>query len=251
MIKSETVSERAERIELARAAEDYRRKGYTVTHEPKLDFFPGLRPDLVASKDGDNRVVEVKSRSSLLGNDEIVELAETVYSQPGWSFDLRLIGEPESLDTPKSAQSFSVQDILNQLESAASVRHFGLSETAFLLAWSACEAATRELMSINGVRNELITTSTHLLDQAAYHGIISRDDYFQLLDMAAFRNAFVHGFNVAEFDPELVSNLIIAVRNITEAIARGPIDDDDDDQEDFWPSITRTRNGDKPSTKLS
>lgn len=236
MIQSETLAERAERIESKLAAEEYRRKGYKITRRPKLDFFPSLRPDFVASKDGDNRVVEVKSRSSLLGNEKLIQLAEIVYDRPDWSLDLRLIGEPESLETPKSAKSFGVNEIVDKLSEAEAIYQHALPQPAFLIAWAACEAAIRHLMEINGVNNEKITATTHLFDQATYHGIVSRDDYFQLLDAAAYRNAFVHGFKVEEFDTELVSELIQATQNIVEAIGQGPIADENDDYGDFWPS---------------
>lgn len=248
MINSETLSERSERINTELVAEEYRRKGYQVTRKPILDFLPSYRPDMVVEKNGEKKVIEVVSRSSMLGNDDIVELARVVYSQPGWSFDLHMIGEPEALDTPKSAESLGVNDILRRLEDVETVRRAGLPETALLLAWAACEAAIRKLMQIHGLNNARITATTHLLDQAAYHGIISRDDYFQLLDVAAFRNAFVHGFNVDEFDPELVSHLIEAVRNITEAIGQGPADEDDDDLGDFWPPDSSACVSEKPST---
>ena len=250
-IESETLSERSERINVELAAEEYRRKGYRVSREPRLDFLPGYTPDFVAEKDGEKRVIEVKSRSSLLGNDKIVEMAKAVYSRPGWSFDLRMIGEPEALDTPQAAQSYGVDEVVRRLNEADRLRQSGLHEPAFMLAWAACEAAIRELMVIYGIKNTRITTTTHLFDQATYHGVISRDDYFHLLDTASYRNAFAHGFSVTEFDPELISELIVAVRKMTEAIARGPIEDEDDDQEDFWPSTARTRNGDNLYSAMS
>ena len=186
----ETLSEKSERISVELVAEDYRRKGYRVSREPRLDFLSGFVPDLVVEKNGEKKVIKVKSRSSMLGNESIVEMAKLVYSQPGWSFDLHMIGEPEAMDTPASAKSYGVDDILGRLTDAERVSRSESVETAFLLAWAACEAAIRGLSAMYGVGNERITTFTHLLDQAAYHGVISRDDYFHLSGAAVFRNAF-------------------------------------------------------------
>ncbi len=235
-INTETLSEKSERINLELAVEEYQRNGYIVRREPHLHFLPDYKPDLVVEKDGQKKVIEVKSRSSLLGNDGFVAMAKIIYAQPGWSFDLHLIGEPESLETPKSAKSFGVNEIVDKLSEAEAIYQHALPQPAFLLAWAACEAAIRHLMEINGVNNEKITATTHLFDQATYHGIVSRDDYFRLLDVAVYRNAFVHGFKVEEFDTDLVSELIQATQNIVEAINQGPIEDEDDDYGDFWPS---------------
>ena len=235
-INTETLSEKSERINLELAEEEYQRKGYIVRREPHLHFLPDYRPDLVVEKDGQKKVIEVKSRSSLLGNDGIVEMAKIVYAQPGWSFDLHMIGEPEALDTPEAAKSYEADEILTRLDRAERLRTTALHEAAFLLAWAACEAAIRKLMEIQGLNNARITATAHLFDQAAYHGVISRDDYFQLLDAAAYRNAFVHGFKVDEFNVELIPDLIEATRNIVRAIGQGPVEDENDDYGDFWPS---------------
>ena len=91
-----------ERVWLQATAEQYRREGYDVEIEPRLDFLPG-RPDLVARKGGENRVIEVKSRSAL-GSRSASDIARIVRSQPGWSFDLVLVGEPERVDSPDGSR---------------------------------------------------------------------------------------------------------------------------------------------------
>ena len=235
---TETLSERSERIRLELVAEDYTSKGYHVLREPKLDFLQGFIPDLVVEKDGVTRVIEVKSRSSLLGNDRVVEMAKLVYSQPGWTFDLHMVGEPEAMETPKGAKSFNVEHILERLEDAEKIRDAGQVETAFLLAWTACEAALRELTAMYGFGNVSITTATHLIEQSTYHGVISRDDYFRFMDAVTFRNAFAHGYTVDDFDHEMLDDLIVSARCIANSISRGPLGKDEDEP-DFWPPPRR------------
>ena len=58
----------AEYLLAQKTAEEYREMGYQVELGPVLDFFPGVRPDLLARKGDDVRVVEVKTRSSLAAN---------------------------------------------------------------------------------------------------------------------------------------------------------------------------------------
>ena len=232
---TETLSERTERIRLELVAEDYVSKGYHVSREPKLDFLPGFTPDLVVEKDGVKRVIEVKARSTLLGNDRIVEMAKLVHAQPGWTFDLHMVGEPEAMETPNGARSFEVEDILDRLKEAERVRRSGQVENAYLIAWTAFEAALRKLTDMYGFANAGITTATHLIEQATYHGVISRDDYFKFMDAVAFRNAFAHGYTVEDFDPDMFDALVSSARGISNSIARGPIGEDEDEP-DFWPA---------------
>ncbi len=175
---------------------------------------PGFRPDLIVRKDDQVTVIEVKARSSLAANPKIRELAQIIHSKPGWSFELLLVSEPEKLDLPQGAQPFEKENILQRLEEAESARESGLSEAAFLLAWSACEAAIRALMAEEGISNESITTPSYVLNQAASQGVISRDEYRNLSGMLRYRNAIVHGFALDNFSDELTTQLIETVRHL-------------------------------------
>ena len=84
-----------------KTAEEYRNKGYEVSRDVLLDFFPDFYADLVVQKGADRKVVEVKQRSSLAADPRIRELARIIDSKPGWSFELLLVGEPEKLDSPE------------------------------------------------------------------------------------------------------------------------------------------------------
>ena len=234
-----TASERSERLLIEQIVDEYRSKGFVVSRRPELDFLPGVRPDLVVKKNGETKIIEIKSRASLSADEQIEELARTISEKPGWSFELMMIGEPEHVGSPKTAKPLDSDGILLRIEDAEVARRSGLSTAAFLLAWSACEAAIRELLAINGIANDGLTTATHLLDQAVYHGIVSREDYRPLTEALRHRNAMVHGFDVGEFDGAMLTGLIYATRNVIEAIDRGPINDEVEDAVDFWPSKSR------------
>ena len=209
----------AEYILTRKRAEEYRSRGYEVSLEAPLDFLPGFHADLIARKGGETRVIEVKTRSSLASMPQITELARIVDSKPGWSFELLLVGEPEKVDSPEGTSAISGGMILERIEAAEQALGSGLSEAAFLLAWSACEAATRELIAAEGNADSGIPTSTHVLDQAVYDGVISRHEYKVLTGFQKYRNAIVHGFNVDDFNDELVANLINVVRRMAPAVA--------------------------------
>ena len=201
-------------------AEEYRNKGYEVSRGTQLDFLPGIHPDIIVRKGDEVKVIEVKSRASLVGNRQIMELARVIHSKPGWSFELLMVGEPEKLDSPEGAQSFGDESILRRIEEAEKALGTGLSEAAFLLAWSACEAAIRELLAAQGVPNSGITTPHYVLDQAIFHGVISSEEYQHLNDMQKYRNAIVHGFGVNDFGDDLVTELIEIARHLNAVTTR-------------------------------
>lgn len=203
-----------ERKFIARTAAKYRSRGYEVEENCELDFLPGFHVDLVARKDDEVRVIEVKSRTSLAATPELNELAEILYSKPGWSYDLLLVGEPEKLESPEGSQPFAEEEIRRRLAEAEAVLEKGSGEAAYLLVWSACEAAIRNLIETADISITRVTTAAYVLDMAVMHGIISREDYDYLTDLMKYRNAIAHGFGVNGFSDEKVTALIGVVARL-------------------------------------
>ena len=197
-----------------KTAEEYRSKGYEVSEEILLEFLPGSKADMIVQKNDETKLIEVRSRSSLAADQRIRELAQIINSKPGWSFELVLAAEPQNLDSPEGAHSFERESVLKRVEDAEEALNLGLSDAAFLLAWSACEAAIRNLVADHGVSSKNITRAGHVLDQAVFLGIISRDDYQYLKEMNKYRNAIVHAFSVGEDGDEMVTDLLKTVRRM-------------------------------------
>ena len=146
-----------------RTEAEYLSKGYEVAREVPLDFMPGFRADLLASKDGETKVIEVKTRTSLAATPELLELAEILRAKPGWTFELRLVGEPERLDAPNGARPFAVSDVDRRINEAEGTLAAGFAKPAFLMAWSACEAAIRIMVNAVGVEIKRVTWPSHVL----------------------------------------------------------------------------------------
>ena len=193
---------------IEKKAAEYRSRGYEVEEDCPLAFLPGFRADMVVHKDGESKVIEIRPRIISASSSQMTELAEILYDKPSWSYELLLVGEPEKLDSPEGAQSFAREEILQRLDETKKALKHGMSEAAFLLVWSAFEAATRELIAAEGVSIARVTKTGHVLDQAIYHGVISREDYEFLADMRKYRNAIAHGFEVNGFKDEKVRELI-------------------------------------------
>ena len=202
---------------IEKKAAEYRSKGYAVEQDCPLEFLPGFVADLVVRKDGETKVIEVKYRASLAESPKIRELAQILHEKPGWSFELLLVGEPERLDSPEGARSFAAEEVRHRLAEAEKALEHGLGEAAFLLVWSAFEAAVRELIAAEGVSIARVTQSGYVLDQAVHHGVISRTDYNHLADMRRYRNAIAHGFDVDGFVDEKVTEMIEVVARLLDS----------------------------------
>ena len=198
-----------------KTAEEYRSNGYEVQLEAPLDFLPNFRADLLVRKGDEVKVIEVKSRPSLAADPRVSELARLIESKPGWSFELVLVGEPERVESPEGSRPFDGPGILRRLEQAEMSLGSGIPEAAFLLAWSAGEAAIRELIAAEGISDPRITSPRFVLDQAVFRGVISREEYDSLFGMLKYRNAIVHGFSADDFSHDLVAELIGTIREIT------------------------------------
>ena len=83
-----------------------------------------------------------------------------------------------------------------------------------MLTWSACEAATRLFVADQENSEAGIHTPDYYLDQAAFLGLISREEYRHLAKARKYRNAIVHGFRHDHFSDALATDLIETVRRM-------------------------------------
>lgn len=88
-----------------RIASSYRRQGYRVSVPAKAEALPEFlgdcEPTLVAEREDDHVVVEIKPTEALKGANELVELAELVAKQPGWRLELITLGRQEPPEPPR------------------------------------------------------------------------------------------------------------------------------------------------------
>ena len=113
-----------------RLAREYRRRGYQVIEQPRGEALPpflrGFSPDLVVTKNDDRAVVEVRTRESLIGSNEFVELAKAVETHPEWRLELASLGS-----TKRKSAEVSEDDLERLL--AAGSRAAESGQRAFAL----------------------------------------------------------------------------------------------------------------------
>lgn len=189
-------------------AAEYLGKGYQVLREVPLEFLPGYHADMVVKNGYEIKVVAVKTRPSLAANPGLREFARIVNAQPGWTFELQLVGEPERVDAADNAPSLDEAGILARLAESENALDSGMTEVALLMAWTATEAMLRIMLDAEGLAVERATNPAYVVGMAVAHGAIDRDTYHRLLSIMKYRNAIAHGFAVSDLTGALVTELI-------------------------------------------
>ena len=195
-------------------AAEYKAKGYEVSRDVPIEFLPGYRADLLLEKSDEKKVIAVKARSSLVANPAFRQFERIIKAQPGWSFEMLLVGEPERLAVADNPLALDEAGILDRLAQAERALDAGLTEAALLLAWTAAQALVRIMVEAEGVAIQRVTTPDYVLDYAVYLGAIDRDTYNRLREIEECRNAIAHGFAVSGFTGSLVTELIAKVNSL-------------------------------------
>ena len=230
-----------EKALIDKMAAEYLSDGYTIDREGVLDFLPGFQPDLLVQKGDEVKVIEVKPKTSLSTDPGIFEIATVINSRPGWSFELRLLDEPERMGAPNGARPYEIPAIDRRIAEAEAAAAAGLGDAAFLLAWSACEVAIRILVRAAGVEINRVTWPGHTLGYAAHLGVTTGEDDDFLTNMLTYRNALSHGFEVDGPSEERLEDLITAAKRLRQAASspEGYYDASDDPPHLLGPLVYR------------
>jgi len=201
-------------------AEEYRSQGYTVIEEPSPeqlpDFLSNFHPDLLARKDNEATIIEVKSRSSLAKDSQVRELARLLHPKPNWNFELIIVEDDTPFGSLEETQPFKQEDILQGIETAEKLLASGFNEAALMSAWSTSEATVRLLIEGEDLALDRFDPP-YILMQAATNGVISREDYNFLTKVLKRRNALAHGFKTVDFDPAHVRELISTTKRLLQS----------------------------------
>ena len=101
--RSDAVVEKKRR----QVAAGYTQQGYRVMQPGAAttpSFLRDCQPDLIAEREDDHVVIEIKPTSALKGSNDLTELAARIAGQPGWRLELVALGKDGSdaavLSTP-------------------------------------------------------------------------------------------------------------------------------------------------------
>jgi REase_AHJR-like len=168
-------------------AEEYRRDGYTVAVQPHTELAQFLEipdVDLIATKGDEVIAVNLKRHGEK--KDKPVVVADGTI---GGDYSLSLLKEAERLQTPETRRA------------------------ALLMAWTAFEAAAREVLQGEGHEIEKRTPSA-LIQGLLKAGLIDPADAEKLRERMYLRNVIVHGVQPREVPAEVITFLFEIVRKL-------------------------------------
>jgi hypothetical protein len=211
----------SERAAIKQYADWYSQQGYQVSVQPSPrelpEFLRTLAPDMIARRDGENIVVEIKT-SSPASFEQIQRLARALEHRAGWKLQVVYA----DLDDPEWAPPPELPDIseLTRLVSVASADEGDHGAPQFLLLWSIIEAAARHRLSSLKIPPTRRISSSALLKMLLTGGIIEEDNYAVLRHGLAVRNAIAHGFLNQPIDEALFGQLRTAAGLLLRSASR-------------------------------
>jgi hypothetical protein len=199
-----------------RVAREYRQLGYEVLEQPRGDALPSFlrafAPDLVVMKDDDHAVVEIKTRESIIGSNEFVELAKTIDAHAGWRLELISLGrrkEPVEELSP---------DALERLVAAGlSASDAGQRDLALVYLVSVLDELVRDTATVHRVRGRDRSTPA-VIQELVFHGIIDEETADVLEWAWKRRHAIVHGQAGAETSRTEITQVAAACREVRAAM---------------------------------
>jgi hypothetical protein len=206
---------REEHQRLRDIANYLKRRGYRVLVEPPSNSLPEFlrpfRPDLVAESEDESLVIEMTSRDRHSDPVYWRELTNAVEEHPGWRLELVLAPPPNGQRLP----ALSAAEIKDRLRSSALLTGQGQTNAAFLLNWSALEAAMRHVCDREELDPPDYRTAT-LISRLYTEGEMDREDYDRLMELMRQRNAIVHGMSAPPVEPDTVAELDRLSRELLE-----------------------------------
>jgi uncharacterized protein YutE (UPF0331/DUF86 family) len=212
-----------ERERLLQLAEEYRDQGYEVLFHPTPEDLPGFlknyRPDMVARREDEAVIVEVKSRTSLRSpsTQYLRNLAEAVAQHSGWRFELVMTNPEDAIDDlPSAESSLQEPEIKSRLQvvKELSTQH---PELALLYCWSLVEATLRLAAEHEGLTLQRFDFR-YLVKQLATEGVISRSEYQLLMNTLLIRNSIAHGFKTTQLTQGDIDELVNTIEQLLQAL---------------------------------
>lgn len=186
--------------QLNKVADHYRSQGFKVTVQPGPEDLPPFAKDfkveIIAAGEECNVLVSAKGSQLELEDDpNIFRYADITNQQPGWRFDILVLG-PENQAKPEKlgAKEPPEEEIERSLNDVDRMIHAGFTRASFLTAWSALEAAMRRRLRAEGEDAGWGTSPRAMLNELYSAGAISTGVLRQLESLSQMRNAIVHGF---------------------------------------------------------
>ena len=206
--------------ELERLAQQYRSEGYAVITHPDTAHLPGFAADfavdMLATRGHEKVLIQAKrDRADLKQDLRAPRLAEITNQQPGWRYDLVVLGQDNPLRriTHMSGEP-TVEQIGQMLGEAERSLLVDSPRAAFVLAWAVLEAAMRRAAQRFGLNGKIGTQPALLVRELYTSGRISPEDFRRLEEARRMRAEIIHGLCPSNVDAAAVQSVLDMARRL-------------------------------------
>ncbi len=205
---------------LTQVTERYRSQGYDVVVRPGPDDLPSFARDfkveVIARRDGGGVLTSAKKTQSDLESDrDLARYAEIIDKEPGWRFDLFVLG-PKSQAWPEKQKATepSEEDILRAVEDVERMLQAGFVPQSLIAAWAVLESAMRKTLQANGEKAGWGSSPRTMLNELYSDGILQSKDFRDLEGLFQARSAIVHGFTTPAIESAAVRFVVDMTRTL-------------------------------------
>jgi hypothetical protein len=201
-------------------ADRYRTLGYKVVVRPGPEDLPPFAKDfkveiLATRDDGSVLAVAKGSPTELEADPQVPRYAEVTNQQPGWRFDLFVLGpDNQPVAGNREAKEPQEEEIRSDLDAVQQLLRAGFLEQALVAAWAALEAAMRRRLRAEGEEADWGTSPRTMLNELYSSGVLSTRVLRELEGLFQLRSAIVHGFSAPVVEPSSVLFLVDTARRM-------------------------------------
>jgi hypothetical protein len=205
---------------LNQVADRYRAQGYKVVVRPGPgdlpDFAKKFKVEIVARSDAGSALISAKkSPSDLQSDPSVASYAEITEKQPGWRFDLVVLGSDDSAMPPRNeAKEPSEEDIHRSLADVERMLQAGFVQQALIAAWAVLETAMRRRLHAEGEDADWGTSPRTMLNELYSSGILQSSEFRDLEGLFQARSAIVHGFTSPVINKNAIQLLADTARRL-------------------------------------
>lgn len=180
-------------------AREFEENGYTVFIEPNSSLIPfdlhNYRPDILATNDRENVIVEVKSRASPRTIERYKEIAEIVAKHDGWRFMLSTVDDrhqSESSAIKANVDAEAIPRMLDRLDCLFETENYDL---ALPYLWTAYISGMRIIGQKHGIPMDM-TADRSVINYMYSLGEISNEEFEKSRLYLDLRNRLTHTFDL-------------------------------------------------------
>jgi len=191
--------------------------GYEVSIEPSSSDLPfelgGYHPDLIATKDDEGIILEVRTTLNHLSIDRFQEIAAEIATHNGWRFLLITLDDTSENILPSSENDLpSWKGLETRLSNLDTLSGDSLLEPSILFFVSILEAVLRKRAIEQNIPIWRFPEK-NLLNHLFSSGEISMSDFDIFKSCLDLRNKVAHGL-ATSIDPNLLSSATASIKNL-------------------------------------